>query len=318
LPTIEVAVAEYASGDWPLTRGGPRAIVFAGQGNRDYLRCAVQVLSGEAPARVVYTHTGWPQIEGRWVYLHASGAIGTTGTENFAVDTPDTLERFVLPVPPMGSDRIVAVKAVLGLLNGLAPDRVMVPLLALTTRSALPGCAFSGHLAGRTGAGKTELAALAQQFFGAEMDAKHLPANWSSTANSLEGLAFAAKDALLVVDDFAPHGNQLDVSRFHKEADRLLRAQGNRSGRQRLRPDGTLRPAKPPRGTILSTGEDVPRGHSLRARLLVVEVEPGDVNFGQLSECQRDAASGLYAAAMSAYIAWLAPQFDEAAQRFRG
>ena len=53
-------------------------------------------------------------------------------------------------------------------------------------------------------------------------------------------------------------------SDFHREADRLVRAQGNRSGRQRMRQDSTLRPAKPPRGLLLSTGEDVPRGHSLR------------------------------------------------------
>jgi hypothetical protein len=31
-----------------------------------------------------------------------------------------------------------------------------------------------------------------------------LPAAWSSTGNALEVLAFHAKDALLVIDDFAP------------------------------------------------------------------------------------------------------------------
>src|SRR6185436_13476176 len=112
------------------------------------------------------------------------------------------------------------------------------------------------------------LAALAQQHYGAGMDSRHLPASWSSTGNSLEGLAFAAADALLVVDDFAPGGTTADVARMHREADRLLRAQGNRSGRMRMRADATLRPPKPPRGIILSTGEDVPRGQSLRARLL--------------------------------------------------
>ena len=65
------------------------------------------------------------------------------------------------------------------------------------------------------------------------------------------------------------------MQRYHKEADRLFRGQGNHAGRQRMRADGSLRPAKPPRGLILSTGEDVPRGQSLRARLLVLEVSPG-------------------------------------------
>ena len=48
---------------------------------------------------------------------------------------------------------------------------------------------------------KTELAALAQQHFGPGMDARHLPASWSSTGNAIEGLAFAAKDALLASRD---------------------------------------------------------------------------------------------------------------------
>ena len=142
------------------------------------------------------------------------------------------------------------------------------------------------------------------------MDAAHLPANWSSTGNSLEGLAFEARDALLVVDYFAPGGAIADVQRYHKEADRLFRAQGNRSGRIRMRADGTLRPAKPPRGLILSTGEDVPRGHSIRARMLVVEVGPEDISWPVLSHCRQDAADGVYAQAFATYIRWLASRYE--------
>src|SRR5262249_743442 len=157
---------------------------------------------------------------------------------------------------------------------------------------------------------KTELAALIQQHFGPEMNSSRLPAHWSSTANALEGIAFSAKDVILVVDDFCPTGAQSDVARTHKEPDTLLRAQANRSGRQRMRSDGTTKAAKPPRGIILATGEDVPRGHSLRARMLIIEVGANDVNFKSLSECQRDAAAGLYAQSVAAFIAWLAQSFD--------
>jgi hypothetical protein len=63
---------------------------------------------------------------------------------------------------------------------------------------------FALHLAGETGAFKSELAALHQQHFGCGMNRENLPAAWSSTGNALEVLAFHAKDALLVIDDFAP------------------------------------------------------------------------------------------------------------------
>src|SRR5262249_23531147 len=151
------------------------------------------------------------------------------------------------------------------------------PLLSAPYRAVLGDTDFGMHLTGPTGTYKSEAAALAEQHFGPSMDARHLPANWSSTGNSLEGLAFVAKDAVLVVDDFCPSGQVSDGPVLQRHAARLFRGQGNRAGRHRMRADSSLRPAKPPRGLTLSTGEDVPRGQSLRARVFVLDVSPGDL-----------------------------------------
>jgi Domain of unknown function (DUF927) len=167
---------------------------------------------------------------------------------------------------------------------------------------------------GPTGQGKSEIAALIQQHWGAAMDARHLPASWLSTGNALEGIAFQAKDAVLVVDDFCPAGVKADIARQHKEADRLLRAQGNRSGRQRMRTDSTVRPPKPPRGLILSTGEDTLRGQSLRARILILDVAPGMMQWDKLTPCQDDAAAGVYTQALAGFVQWLAPRYGEVLQ----
>jgi hypothetical protein len=86
----------------------------------------------------------------------------------------------------------------------------------------------------------------------------------------------------------------------------------------RMRPDGSLRPAKPPRGLILSTGEDIPRGQSLRARIFSVEVSTGEVKLEQLTRCQEDAATGMYAEALVGFIRWLAPQYTQVRQQLRG
>jgi hypothetical protein len=279
-------------------------------GTRDHLRAAVQTLSGHVPRSTVYGHLGWREIAGKWFYLHATGAVGAVGTVpgEIMVAPPDALAGFILPDPPAAVELPAAVRASLAVLD-LAPDRVTAPVLGAVYRSVLGDSDFSAHLAGATGVGKTEVAALAQQHYGVGLDARHLPGSWSSTANSLEALAFAAKDALLVVDDFAPGGGVNSVARMHQEADRLFRGQGNRSGRGRLRPDGTLRPAKPPRGLVLSTGEDVPRGQSCRSRIWVVEVGAGDVDWEKLTACQADARMGLYAAALAGYLRWLAPHY---------
>jgi hypothetical protein len=323
LPSVRVPASDFAALEWVTGAWHGEAVVFAGQGTRDHLRAAILLLSPDRARRTVYAHLGWREMGDGWHYLHAGGAIGPDGPAGgVEVSAPEPLAGFVLPDPPQSEGLVAAARASLALLGGPAPDRIAFPLLAAVYRAALgeaPGpIDFAVHLAGPHGAGKSELAALAQQHFGAGLDARHLPGGWASTANALEGLTFAAKDAILVVDDFAPRGASGDRQRLEREADRLLRAQGNRAGRQRMRADGSLRPDKPPRGLILSTGEDVPPGQSLRGRMIVLEVSPRDVALAGLTPHQCAAAAGLYAQTLAGFVRWLAPQYGELAARLPG
>jgi hypothetical protein len=323
LPAVSVPAADFAGLAWVTTLWHGRAVVFAGQGTKDHVRAGIELLSPERTERTVFAHTGWREIAGAWHYLHAGGAIGPDGpAADVEVLLPGALAGYVLPDPPEGKALGAAVHASLALLNGLAPDRIMFPLLAGVCRAALgtaPGAIdLSLYLAGPHGAGKSELAALCQQHYGAGLDARHLPGSWSSTGNALEGLAFAAKDALFTVDDYAPRGAPGDRQRLEREADRLLRAQGNRAGRQRMRADGSLRPERPPRGLILSTGEDVPGGQSLRGRLLILEISPGEVPLARLTPHQHAAMAGLYEQALAGFVRWLAPQYGNLCDRLPG
>ncbi len=224
------------------------------------------------------------------------------------------LERLRLPDPPSGNDARAAVRTSLDLLQ-VGSRSLMTAVLGSVYAPIVGPIDYSLHLAGATGEGKTVIATLAQQHYGAGFDARTLPGSWSSTGNALEGLAFVAKDALLVVDDFAPGGSQWDVQRQHREADRLLRAQGNRAGRARMRPDATLRATRYPRGIILSTGEDVPRGQSLRGRMLILEVAPGSIDWTLVSDAQEHAARGAYAQALAGFIQWVAQHHDDIEER---
>jgi hypothetical protein len=265
----------------------------------------------------VYGHTGWREVNGRWVYLHAGGGIGADGpVEGIEVQLPQQLARFAVPQPPSGDQLVCAVRASLKALD-VAPLRLTASVFGAAYRAPLGSADFGVHLSGESGKGKTELATLGQQHYGAGMDSRHVPASWLSTGNSLEAQAFAAKDAFLLVDDFKPGGTTLDMSWAHKEYDRLLRAQGNASGRSRCQHDGKLRAEKCPRGLIVTTGEEVPHGHSLRARVLVNEVAPGEVNWESLTDCQHAAADGLYAQAMAGYLQWLAPQYEDVRRGLR-
>jgi len=158
---------------------------------------------------------------------------------------------------------------------------------------------------------KSEIAALAQQHFGAAICSRRLPASFASTGNSLEVLAFATKEGLLVIDDYAPQGGTQEMARYHASAERVLRAAGNNQGRGHLTSDAKLREANPPRGLVLATGEDVRHGQSSRGRTFIVEVSPGDVNTTILTECQAAAADGMYARSMGAFIQWIAGYYGD-------
>ena len=288
---FSVSNFQFAGMGWATERLGAGAIVYPGFGIKDHTRAAVQMLSGEVPARHVYSHTGWRKLGGRWLYLHAGGAIGQEGqVGDVHVELSGGLQGRTLPELPEVEDLVDAIRASLAFWE-LAPETVTLPLHAATYRAALGDTDFSEHLSGPTGEGKSELAALCQQHYGPELDARRLT-SWESTDNALEAQAFQAKDQLMVLDDFAPTGGSHDVQRWHKKADRVIRAKGNASGRQRMRPDTTLRPERPPRALILSTGEDVPRGQSLRARMLALERRPlaAGAHAGRLD--RRDVAAG--------------------------
>ena len=303
-----VSAAEFARMGWVLSRLGPQAIVFPGQ--QQHARAAIQYISGAIQQERIFAHLGWRKHGGQWVYLHAGGALGADGpVDGLQVHLPAALQHYHLRWASSAVELVSAVRASLQVLS-VAPDRISFPLLASVYRAAMGAAHFSLFLSGQSGVFKTALAALAQQHFGPAMDAGGLPANFASTANALEGLAFAAKDALLVVDDFAPTGGSGD-GQLESLTERLFRAVGNSQGRSRLRGDGRLGEAHAPRGLVLGTGEAVPPGQSIRARLLIVEVGAGEVQQSALSAGQRAGQSGLLAAAMGAFVVWLARRYDE-------
>src|ERR1039458_919802 len=176
------------------------------------------------------------------------------------VPFPPGSGHLLLQVPPQADELARAIQASLDLLRA-APDRVSFPLLAAVYRAALGGVSFSVFLSGPSGVFKSALAALCQQHFGAAMEASRLPANFASTGNALELLAFSAKDALLVVDDFAPQGGTGD-GELHNVADRLFRGAGNQQGGAGWGRTGGYAPPRRPAAWCWGREKRCPRGRA--------------------------------------------------------
>jgi uncharacterized protein DUF927 len=298
LPAVVIPATEFASMNWVADKWGMEPIIFPVASAERDIRTAVQ-MSSTPEQKHIYTHTGWTDIGGVPRYLTTTGALGPDGLDSsIDVQLPQELARYALP-KPVGNpeDFIQSMRTI-----NIGPRAAMWTMFLATYRAALGQADFAVHLAGRTGTFKSEITSLYQSHFGGGMDARHLPASWNSTANALEHLAYRAMHALFVIDDFVPVGTPYQVRQLQKNADQIIRAQGNQSGRSRLTDVSSMQQTYFPRGVILSTGEDIPEGHSVRGRMMIVEVGPGQVQPEKLRTSQ-DARES-YPRAMADFIQW--------------
>ena len=178
------------------------------------------------------------------------------------------------------------------------------PLLALIPFRAVMGRTdFAVHISGPSGTFKTETAALLARWFNPALNARNAVVNWSGTANALEVIGYYGKDVILIVDDYAPHGSASQVAKLGEVADRLIRSAANAAGRTRLTSGSTLQESRYPRCLILSTGEDIPPGESLRARMINLEFDTGDIDVQRLTWLQDNSAG--FHRLLTSFIRWL-------------
>jgi hypothetical protein len=309
LPDAAVDAALRFSGtSWVNEHWGARAIVYPGAGTQ-MLEAAIKTVSGRVPSRQIFAHLGWRRVDGAWLYLHGDGAIGQGGpVGGIDVEIRGTLAHCLLPpVEDLGA----AVGASLGMLD---LGSIGAAVAAATYRAPLGEIApipLSVHLAGMTGTFKSAIEGVAQSHWGSHWNGVRFPANWADTANDIELKSFLAKDTLFGVDEFLPRGRgRHQTDELYAKAERLFRGQANQSGRGRL--DATIRerPVHWPRGFTISSGEDIPSGHSLLARVVVVQVKKGDIPPEKLTTLQAAGAGGLLAQAMAGYVQWLAGRID--------
>lgn len=321
LPATVVCADDFPSLGWVNRSWGCRPIIAAGQGARDHLRAAIQVHSQDVRRKLVLKHTGWKDVGGKYVFLHAGGYIGERDDigDVSVARTEVGLCDFDLPPPPQGEGLVRAIRASLDLLD-LGPPEITIPLLAAIYTAPFAEALevdFALFLVGPTGQFKSEVSAVAQAHFGQRFRRERLPESWSSSANALERKTFQAKDCLFVVDDFAITGTSLDAQRLQSTAERFIRSIGNKMGRSRMKADTSIRASYYPRCLMLTTAEDVPKGQSLRGRMLTLQLEPGAILSDKLSVMQGHAAAGLLAGSMSGYLRWLAPRMPQLAHELR-
>ena len=308
LPMVDVKTENFGTMRWVLEEWGLRAIIEPGQNIKDRLQHAILLQSQSAPVRPVFTHTGWREVDGQHIFLTGGGAIGIEENIDVNVELEKPLERYVL-LPPLGDPLESFEESRNFLLIGEMP--VTLPIwtsMYLAPLSSFIDTAFTLWYVASSGSFKSVLTALALNHFGT-FDHLTLPASWTSTENDLEKLLFLAKDLPLVIDDWYPGEDSADARRLAVKAGRIIRAQGNRQGRGRMKADRSLETGYSPRGLLISSGEQMPGGHSQTSRVITVEMEKSDIFREFLTDAQEKGR--YYNMAMSHYIQWISKNWDD-------
>jgi len=313
LPTIAIPAEKFNGLTWITTEWGLRATIAAGAMKKDKLREAIQSVAKNLRTETVFAHLGWRRINGKWVYLHAGGCVGS---DSVLVDVGrDGLSGYTIVTNNDSS--VENAKFALKALD-VAPRRITIPLLAQIglaplcepLRKAGHEPAFLSFLVGQTMTKKSSLAAVFLSFFG-KFTSTTLPGNFKDTINAIERKGFACKDSIFCIDDYHPTTSVIDAARMRAMAQALARTYGDRAARSRLSNDAkTVQQAYVPRGLALVTGEDqLDIGQSGTARFLNLEVRRGEVQDAVLTDLQLN--TDKLTSMMHGYLQFLAPQMDE-------
>lgn len=313
LPRVLLAAEEFDAMKWVTKYWGYRATVYTGRTTRDHIRVGIQQLVQNIPTYSLYTHLGWRNINGTWTYLHAGGSIG----ESVRVELDhDKLKRYVLPTEPVTTDTLGAGFAASLQLLEVAPYHVSMPLMAMI--GLAPLCEIGRQLdkepnfvlwfEAASGSRKSSLTAAFMCHYG-RFDKNNLTASFRDTLTALEQKAFYAKDTIFIVDDYYPPKTKKEWDEMEQKAQYLLRAYGDRVGRERSNGKLEIQKTYVPRGLCIVTGEQTPSAStSTAARLYHVKMEKSDVNLETLSAVQEQRHLLPYVG--RAYIQWVAANFD--------
>ena len=248
-----------------------------------HLWAAAQVLAHSNGREVEYSKayavTGWVEddlyvLPGMDFGIGPDGYISCELDENTLSKQPERMRLYGTGVRLAETlrDTELASTALVNYLsiNPLATTVLLTQVLAGPLSTLLREAPPLVHVLGQTGAFKTTLTTHALCLFG-KFDRHQVPESWSSTQNALGRRLSEARDVTLLIDDY-----KKGMVRGGEPV-ALIQNYADGTSRSRMGADQENRASLPPRGLILSTGEDSWEEHeSTQARTLTLHIRRPD------------------------------------------
>ncbi len=312
LPTILIPENQFDGMLWPRKHWGVRAQVEKSVDKVErHLSAVIVKASGKVKARMIYTHTGWREINGKQVFLTAGGAIGMPDVE--VELPPPLLQKIKLPKPEGNAKE--AIDKSFDLMK-IADIDLTLPTFIWPYLSVLNGFEDMNVIIwylGKTGQFKSVICALAYSHFG-DFTYKDFKLNWETTKTRLEQSSYIAKDIPFVIDDYAPASDRTMNREMKNTVAYIIQGYANRQGKGRSNPDMTSQFTYYPRGLLVSSGEQLPPvTQSRQARILPIPINLDNFfqqngNYEALTQAQKD--RHYYPYAMAHFIDWIQKNFE--------
>lgn len=252
------------------------------------MREVVEIIGRKSVEAInTYTHTGFIENNGNKCFLYQGGNIGLEENPEIRTDLTDyNIPQYSFTEKEF--DLTTALETEVSLLE-LADLKIMIPLIATTFLSPLFSILqeegilvnYVLMIVGKTGTYKSSSTALMLSHFG-NFTVNTLPLSFRATFAGIEKVAFAAKDVLLVVDDYKPEAMETDQERIMEG---ILGLWGDRNKRIKMNSKGGLHQKYEPRGLGMVTGERPPKfSQSRLARAITVYTQEGSIDFNKLKE----------------------------------
>lgn len=291
---------------WITDRVGPRGAFCVS----DYKRVLLALMETREKCVVrEYCSLGYQVIDGNPVYVHGNGVLLPSGTtlENIKARPPESFSGYGFPDSSSDTDEPTKyLEAPLKLLRlSKKNPAIGVIVLASAVRSVL--CEFHPSvvtpiLIGETGAGKSELLALATSLFRPGTDVNSLPFNTTSTVRGLQLVVQASAHTLCPIDDYYPtQGKHSDNDDFVE----MLIFGGSTTGARVTAKSATeSATGEGIRTVAMLTAEValVTDKESRQARAMYCEVGNHEVDPKLRKACLEHAQNGDLARAMCAFI----------------
>lgn len=314
LITLRVSADRARSGEWLADLPVMGVKYESSPRGRSKAWDAIRETSPQAEVVTLYRSTGWHQLgpEQGWAYVHAGGGITTTGNVPLAVRLPGAISQVDLPEPVADADAVRALfdRDSRALMKQL-PARVGAVLAGTAYRAVLGWLGSPTMVFGERGSYKSSSAALTMHHFGTKWDRQSPTASMSgngSTFNALRDELWAAKDAVVFCDDWAPDKG---VDAAASLASQFARMQYNRERRDRL--NGKTKEVdtgKRSRCTVIGTSEVKASTTSGNERLNILDVARNEMDLDRIMALDTMSSRRGRAQVMASLLSWMASDLD--------